>query len=59
LNVYRYLDGVWTFRVDNYVLKLDDEEIRGERIKIVACDAKKADMANPGGAAPASGPGKH
>jgi hypothetical protein len=43
LNVYRYLDGVWTFVVDKYTLKLDDEVITGGRLKIVACDAKKAE----------------
>lgn len=41
--MYRFLDGVWTFIVDDFTLKLDDEVVTGERLKIVACDAKKAE----------------
>ncbi len=32
--------------VDDFTLKLDDEVITGDRIKIVSCDAKKAEVAN-------------
>lgn len=37
LNLYRYLDDVWTFIVDHFVIKIDDEVHSTNRIKIVGC----------------------
>ena len=32
--------------VDDFTLKLDDEVITGDRLKIVSCDAKKAEASS-------------
>lgn len=38
---YRLCDDVWTFVVTNGSFRLDDENIPIDRVKIVACNAKK------------------
>ncbi|KAI8583898.1 hypothetical protein K450DRAFT_220489 [Umbelopsis ramanniana AG] len=41
LDTYRFCDDVWTFVVDSVNAKLETETITTERVKIVACNAKK------------------
>lgn len=41
LHTYRLCDDVWTFIVENCVFRLDDDNIHCQRLKIVACSAKK------------------
>lgn len=41
LDTYRFCDDVWTFVVDSMNAKLETETITTERVKIVACNAKK------------------
>jgi transcription initiation factor TFIIA small subunit len=41
LNTYRYCDDVWTFIVDNCELKIGDERLNVNKIKIVACNSRK------------------
>lgn len=43
LNVYRFCDDVWTFQVNRCMMKVDDETVNVNRLKIVACNARKSD----------------
>ncbi len=51
LRDYRYLDDVWTFMVMNARVRCDDEMLASQLLKIVACNARKAELA-PNAAAP-------
>ncbi len=43
LHTYRFCDDVWTFVIKDVNVKLDQNEtINAEKIRIVACNAKKA-----------------
>lgn len=42
LQTYRCCDDVWTFLVKDVILKMEDgEQVCADKIKIVACNAKK------------------
>ncbi|GMM51604.1 transcription initiation factor IIA subunit gamma [Starmerella bacillaris] len=42
LQTYRCCDDVWTFLLKDVVLKLEDgEQVTADRLKIVACNARK------------------
>jgi len=45
LRDYRYLDDVWTFMVMNARVRCDDEMLSSPLLKIVACNARKAELA--------------
>lgn len=36
---YKNFADVWTFVVKNFVMTINDELVRAERVKIIACDA--------------------
>lgn len=36
---YNHVDGVWKFSTKNFVMTVNNEMIRSEFVKIVACDA--------------------
>lgn len=40
LQVYRFCDDVWTFVVGDMNLRLENESIVADKIKVVACSAK-------------------
>lgn len=42
LSMYRSVDTVWTFLIENAVFKIDNEQIEVDRCKIVACDGRNA-----------------
>ncbi|KAI8924813.1 transcription initiation factor IIA, gamma subunit, helical domain-containing protein [Entophlyctis helioformis] len=42
LHIYRSCDDVWTFFVRNATLRIDNETIAADKIKLVACTAKTA-----------------
>ncbi|GAM23620.1 hypothetical protein SAMD00019534_067950, partial [Acytostelium subglobosum LB1] len=39
LHTYRFCDSVWTFILENAEFKTDNEVIKVDNVKIVACDA--------------------
>ncbi|CDS04103.1 Putative Transcription initiation factor IIAFT subunit 2 [Lichtheimia ramosa] len=41
LHTYRFLDDIWTFIVENPNFKFEQESITADKIKIVACNAKR------------------
>ncbi|CAG8658789.1 6131_t:CDS:2, partial [Ambispora leptoticha] len=41
LHTYRFCDEVWTFIIENPNFRLDNDNIAVDKIKIVACNAKK------------------
>lgn len=42
LQTYRCCDDVWTFLLKDVVLKMEDgEQVSADRLKIVACNARK------------------
>ena len=43
LHTYRLCDDVWTFIVEHCNIRLEDETITADKVKIVACNAKKPD----------------
>ena len=45
LKNYRYLDDVWTFEVTNAEVRFDDETVMSKHLKIVACNARRAENA--------------
>jgi len=47
LHTYRFCDEVWTFIIKNPNFKLEHEQIHVDKIKIVACNAKKPGDAEP------------
>ncbi|KAK2705057.1 transcription initiation factor IIA subunit 2-like [Artemia franciscana] len=42
LNTYRFCDNVWTFMLNDVEFRDMHEVIRGDKVKIVACDGKTA-----------------
>ena len=40
LHTYRFCDNVWTFMLQDAVIKIDDCQENVGRVKIVACDSK-------------------
>lgn len=36
---YKHFADVWTFVVKNFVMTINDELVRADKVKIVACDA--------------------
>ncbi|KAK1347847.1 subunit gamma of transcription initiation factor IIA [Hamiltosporidium tvaerminnensis] len=36
---YNFVDGVWRFSTRNFVMTINNELVRTENVKIVACDA--------------------
>ncbi|RYR09779.1 hypothetical protein Ahy_B05g078188 isoform B [Arachis hypogaea] len=40
LHTYRFCDNVWTFMLQDAVIKTDDCQENVGRVKIVACDSK-------------------
>jgi len=46
LHTYRYCDQVWTFVVENAVVKTDNQEEHVDKLKIVAIDAKFGQLAS-------------
>jgi transcription initiation factor TFIIA small subunit len=40
--VYRFCDDVWTFVIENAQFKMETENVRADRVKLVACAAKSA-----------------
>ncbi|KAF0540268.1 transcription initiation factor IIA, gamma subunit, helical domain-containing protein [Gigaspora rosea] len=47
LHTYRFCDEVWTFIIKNPNFKLENEQVHVDKIKIVACNAKKPGEAEP------------
>lgn len=41
LHTYRFCDEVWTFIIENPNFKFDQETISADKVKIVACNAKR------------------
>ncbi|KAJ2692280.1 Transcription initiation factor IIA subunit 2, partial [Coemansia spiralis] len=41
LRIYRLCDDVWTFTIKNPSFKFDHESVSADKIKIVACNAKR------------------
>ncbi|KAL1921767.1 uncharacterized protein VTP21DRAFT_10409 [Calcarisporiella thermophila] len=41
LHTYRFLDDVWTFIIENANFKFEQDSVEADRVKIVACNAKK------------------
>ena len=41
LDNYRFCDDVWTFEMKRCSLRLDEETIAADNVKIVACNAKR------------------
>ncbi|KAI8060435.1 transcription initiation factor IIA, gamma subunit-domain-containing protein [Gongronella butleri] len=41
LDTYRFCDDVWTFIVENPSFRFDSEMVNADKVKIVACNAKK------------------
>ncbi|KAI7868446.1 transcription initiation factor IIA, gamma subunit, helical domain-containing protein [Spinellus fusiger] len=41
LHTYRFCDEVWTFIIENPNFKFDQEAVSAEKVKIVACNAKR------------------
>jgi transcription initiation factor TFIIA small subunit len=46
LHTYRYCDQVWTFVVENAIVKTDNQEEHVDKLKIVAIDAKVGQLAS-------------
>lgn len=44
MDVYRHCDDVWTFEINNCILRLDDETLSARNVKIVACNAKRPEI---------------
>ncbi|GJS51668.1 transcription initiation factor IIA subunit 2 [Tanacetum coccineum] len=40
LNTYRFCDNVWTFNLQDALIKYDESQENVGRVKIVACDSK-------------------
>lgn len=40
IHTYRFIDGVWTFVLEDAVFKSGSENVPLDYIKIVACDSK-------------------
>jgi transcription initiation factor TFIIA small subunit len=40
LNVYRFCDDVWTFMIQDANFKMENETVRADKVKIIACAAK-------------------
>ncbi|OAD78526.1 hypothetical protein PHYBLDRAFT_154403 [Phycomyces blakesleeanus NRRL 1555(-)] len=41
LHTYRFCDEVWTFIIENPNFKFDQESVSADKVKIVACNAKR------------------
>ncbi|KAF7725613.1 Transcription initiation factor IIA small chain (TFIIA 13.5 kDa subunit) [Apophysomyces ossiformis] len=41
LHTYRFCDEVWTFIIENPNFKFDQETVVADKVKIVACNAKR------------------
>lgn len=41
LHTYRFCDDVWTFILDQCQIRMDEEIIHADKVKIVACNARK------------------
>ncbi|CDH57140.1 transcription initiation factor iia small chain [Lichtheimia corymbifera JMRC:FSU:9682] len=41
LHTYRFCDDIWTFIVENPNFKFEQESVTADKIKIVACNAKR------------------
>ena len=47
MHTYRFCDDVWTFIVDHCTVRIDDDIMNTDKLKIVACNAKKASDISP------------
>lgn len=56
--MYRSCDDVWTFVLSNASVRVDEEPIAADRIKIVACNSKRPNL-DPAGLGVTSGFKKH
>ncbi|KAI9278405.1 transcription initiation factor IIA, gamma subunit, helical domain-containing protein [Phascolomyces articulosus] len=41
LHTYRFCDDVWTFIIENPNFKFEQETVSADKVKIVACNAKR------------------
>ncbi|CAM6032181.1 unnamed protein product [Sphagnum compactum] len=41
LHTYRFCDDVWTFVIEDALLKVEEQTINTDRIKIVACNSNR------------------